>query len=155
MNRVFEAFDVDSNGTLSPSELANTPFKSLHEGLLDSIDTNADGLIGKDEWVAAWTSLQQKVGSLAVQNMLIRLIYHCEIDIEDELKKVEECMNDDLNNENETEIENVMNRSIENIMKLKALEDSRVSNQSKSNMNTSAEGSVANIFSIGTTKKPK
>ena len=93
VNRVFEAFDVDSNGTLSPSELANTPFKSLHEGLLDSIDTNADGLIGKDEWVAAWTSLQQKVGSLAVQNMLIRLIYHCEIDIEDELKKVEECMN--------------------------------------------------------------
>ena len=39
-------------------------------------------------------------------------------------------MNDDLNNENETEIENVMNRSIENIMKLKALEDSQVSNQS-------------------------
>ena len=152
IKRVFEAFDVDSNGTLSPSELANTPFKSLHEGLLDSIDINADGLIGEDEWVAAWTSLQQKVGSLAVQNMLIRLIYHCEIDVEDELKRVGESMNDDLNNENETEIENVMNRSIENIMKLKALEHSQLSSQSK---NTNTESSMANIFSIDTNKKPE
>lgn len=151
VNRVFEAFDTDSNGTLSPSELANTPFKSFHEGLLDTMDTNADGLIGKDEWAAAWTSLQQKVGSLSVQNMLIRLIYHCEIDVEEELKKVEEAMNKDQDNKNKTDIENVMNRSIENIMKLKALEDSRVRSP---NTSTNTDGRTANIFAVGTTKSP-
>ena len=149
---VFTAFDTDLNGALSREELENTPFGTVFECVFKRMDGNDDGLIDVEEWNNAWLQLREEVGSLKVQNMLCRIVYHCNIDVEDGLKKYGE-KDEACDFENIAEIENAMNRSISNILKLKALGNSRIAGVNKKAVHLFAVNSNANIYSEEMRKK--
>ena len=116
ITRIFKAIDTSGDGLLSKEELDDTPFSKLQDNqLMKAMDSDGDGNISLREWTAGWEKMQDEFGSGKTNDLIVHILHHCAIDVDDVLTEEPASAAD------EETPETSMKKSIENIMTLKAL----------------------------------